>query len=334
MKLKSIVLDGFKSYAHRQELNNLDPHFNAITGLNGSGKSNIFDAICFVMGITNLKKVRAEDTRDLIYKNGNAGIQRASVTLEFLNNDPSTAPPGYPPNEYPEISIARQIMTGGRQKFFFCGRVAQQSTIKQFFHSVSMNVDNPHFLVMQGTVHKLLNMKSSEVLGWIEEAAGTRMFDARKRVAENLILGKDRKLAEINKMIDEEIDPLLQSMCDEQSEYDSYLRISANLETQRKFVTAYTFWRNIQLVDSSAETLIRYKQELGNANEELVSLPKAIEELKRKIQATVAKKEAANQINSLGDAQREVQKTQTKFKQELAVIEKKQNEEQERCQSR
>jgi len=57
MYIKSIVLEGFKSYGKRIEINGFDKEFNAITGFNGSGKSNILDAICFVLGITNLGQV-------------------------------------------------------------------------------------------------------------------------------------------------------------------------------------------------------------------------------------------------------------------------------------
>ncbi len=57
MFIKSIILEGFKSYAERTEINGFDPFFNAITGLNGSGKSNILDSICFLLGITNLSQV-------------------------------------------------------------------------------------------------------------------------------------------------------------------------------------------------------------------------------------------------------------------------------------
>lgn len=60
MYIKGIVLDGFKSYAKRTEVNGFDPLFNAITGLNGSGKSNILDSICFLLGITNLTHVRIQ----------------------------------------------------------------------------------------------------------------------------------------------------------------------------------------------------------------------------------------------------------------------------------
>lgn len=57
MYIKKVVIDGFKSYAQRTEISGFDPLFNAITGLNGSGKSNILDSICFVLGISNLSQV-------------------------------------------------------------------------------------------------------------------------------------------------------------------------------------------------------------------------------------------------------------------------------------
>lgn len=58
MFIKSVVIDGFKSYGTRTEIKGFDPEFNAITGLNGTGKSNILDSICFVLGISNLSHVR------------------------------------------------------------------------------------------------------------------------------------------------------------------------------------------------------------------------------------------------------------------------------------
>ena len=59
MFIEEVLLDGFKSYAQRTVVPNFDPFFNAITGLNGSGKSNILDSICFVLGITNLSQARS-----------------------------------------------------------------------------------------------------------------------------------------------------------------------------------------------------------------------------------------------------------------------------------
>ena len=70
-------------------------NFNAITGLNGSGKSNILDAICFVLGLTTLSHARVSSLQELIYKFGHAGITKATVSLILDNNDPNHCPPGY-----------------------------------------------------------------------------------------------------------------------------------------------------------------------------------------------------------------------------------------------
>jgi len=67
----------------------------AMGGLNGSGKSNILDAICFVLGISNLTQVRVGNLSELVYKQGQAGVTKASVTIVFNNEDKQNSPVGY-----------------------------------------------------------------------------------------------------------------------------------------------------------------------------------------------------------------------------------------------
>ena len=76
MYIKHIVIDGFKSYAQRTEIGPFDPQFNAITGLNGSGKSNILDAICFLLGISNLSQARlcTHIRGTILYDNANCSL--------------------------------------------------------------------------------------------------------------------------------------------------------------------------------------------------------------------------------------------------------------------
>jgi hypothetical protein len=107
MHIQEVIIEGFKSYAQRTVIQGWDPQFNAITGLNGSGKSNILDAICFVLGITNLSQVRAGNLQDLVYKQGQAGVTKASVTIVFNNADSATSPIGYEHQE--TISVCRQV---------------------------------------------------------------------------------------------------------------------------------------------------------------------------------------------------------------------------------
>ena len=107
MFIKEVILDGFKSYAKRTVVSGFDPEFNAITGLNGSGKSNILDAICFVLGISNLSQVRASSLQELVYKQGQAHVKKASVTIVFDNTDPTQSPVGY--ESFDTITITRQV---------------------------------------------------------------------------------------------------------------------------------------------------------------------------------------------------------------------------------
>ena len=108
MHIHEIIIDGFKSYATRTVVSGFDPQFNAITGLNGSGKSNILDSICFVLGISNLSQVRVGNLQELVYKQGQAGVTKASVTIVFDNSDPSGSPVGY--EHHKQITVTRQVI--------------------------------------------------------------------------------------------------------------------------------------------------------------------------------------------------------------------------------
>ncbi len=127
MYIQELIIDGFKSYAQKTVVSGFDPQFNAITGLNGTGKSNILDAICFVLGISNLSQVypllclllmllvliacclqvRVGNLQELVYKQGQAGVTKATVTIIFNNKDASASPVGY--EHCKEITVTRQV---------------------------------------------------------------------------------------------------------------------------------------------------------------------------------------------------------------------------------
>ena len=96
MWIKEIIIDGFKSYATRTVIKDFDSQFNAITGLNGSGKSNILDAILFCLGLSKEYEIlRIKKLQELIYKNAAAGVTKAEVTLIFDNTDSANGPTQY-----------------------------------------------------------------------------------------------------------------------------------------------------------------------------------------------------------------------------------------------
>ena len=117
-----------------------------------------------------------------MYKGGQAGVTKATVTITFDNNDKKQSPVGY--ESYDEIVVSRQVkgrqvylrnniiifvvslsqvVIGGRNKYLINGSNATPSRVQDLFRSVQLNVNNPHFLIMQGRVTKVLNMKPPEV---------------------------------------------------------------------------------------------------------------------------------------------------------------------------
>lgn len=239
MKIEELIIDGFKSYATRTVISQWDSSFNCITGLNGSGKSNILDAICFVLGITTMNVVRAQNLQDLIYKRGQAGVTKASVTIIFDNGDKSKSPIGF--EDQSHISVTRQVVMGGTSKYLINGHRAQQTTVQQLFQSVQLNVNNPNFLIMQGRITKVLNMKPTEILALIEEAAGTRMFEERREKAIKTMAKKEKKVEEINALLQEEVLPKLEKLRTEKRQFIEYQQVQNQLERATKLVVSHDY---------------------------------------------------------------------------------------------
>ncbi|KAK2521489.1 Smc2 [Columba livia] len=299
MYIKSIVIEGFKSYAQRTEIKDFDRLFNAITGLNGSGKSNILDSICFVLGISNLSQVRASNLQDLIYKNGQAGITKATVSITFDNTDKKASPLGYEGHD--EITVTRQIVMGGKNKYLVNGVNANSTRVQDLFCSVGLNVNNPHFLIMQGQITKVLNMKPPEILAMVEEAAGTRMYECKKLTAQKTIEKKESKLENIRMIINEEITPTLQklkevvggkfrSLEDELSEMKRLdTKAQSALDLKKK---------NLKTEQNKYEELVKNMQEDSKA---LASKEKEIQKIEKELNAL--REESKKDADALAAAQ-------------------------------
>ncbi|KDD76958.1 RecF/RecN/SMC N terminal domain-containing protein, partial [Helicosporidium sp. ATCC 50920] len=239
MYIKEITVDGFKSYAQRVVIAGFDPQFNAITGLNGSGKSNILDSICFVLGIQNLSQVRASNLTELIYKKGQAGVTKASVSIVFDNADKSRGPVGY--EHLDEITVTRQINISQKNKYLINGRLAEANRVHNLFHSVQLNVNNPHFLIMQGRITKVLNMRPDEILGLVEEAAGTKMYESKKQAALKTLDKKQIKVEEINRVLAEDIVPALDKLRGEKAAFLEWQNAAALAERLRRLCVAHSY---------------------------------------------------------------------------------------------
>ena len=147
--------------------------------------------------------MRASNLQDLVYKQGQAGVSKASVSIVFNNKDKTCSPIGY--EDCDEITVTRQVIIGGKNKYLINGHNAQLNRVQNLFHSVQLNVNNPHFLIMQGRITKVLNMKPPEILAMVEEAAGTKMYQKKKDSSLQLIEKKQQKVDEIDRVLAEDI---------------------------------------------------------------------------------------------------------------------------------
>eukprot|EP00043_Microstomoeca_roanoka_P019159 m.212439 g.212439 ORF g.212439 m.212439 type:complete len:1209 (+) comp16946_c2_seq29:185-3811(+) len=290
MYISEIVIDGFKSYAQRTVVSDFDPFFNAITGLNGSGKSNILDAICFVLGISNLSQVRAGTLQELIYKQGQAGVTKATVSIVFNNDDKDQSPIGY--EQYDTITVTRQIAIGGKNKYMINGHNAQQARVANLFQSVQLNVNNPHFLIMQGRITKVLNMKPPEILSMIEEAAGTRMFESKKSAAVKTMAKKDKKVQEIQTLLDEDITPTLEKLRKERSSYLEYQKTKAEIDLLSRFLVAWNYQRAEKTLEASTGVLDQTEGRLKDLRNEMRDLEKTRDNTQQNIKLQEKRRDA------------------------------------------
>ncbi|XP_062092188.1 structural maintenance of chromosomes protein 2-1-like [Humulus lupulus] len=301
MYIKEVCLEGFKSYATRTVVPGFDPFFNAITGLNGSGKSNILDSICFVLGITNLQQVRASNLQELVYKQGQAGITKATVSIVFDNSDRNRSPLGY--EDHSEITVTRQIVVGGRNKYLINGKLAQPSQVQNLFHSVQLNVNNPHFLIMQGRITKVLNMKPPEILSMLEEAAGTRMYETKKDAALKTLEKKQSKVDEINSLLDQEILPALEKLRKERTQYMQWANGNAELDRLKRFCIAYEYVQAEKIRDSAVHEVEQVKAQIAEIDDNTGKVQAEIQEMETKVAELTAEKEASmgGEVKTLSD---------------------------------
>ncbi|GAA6035309.1 hypothetical protein JCM8097_008810 [Rhodosporidiobolus ruineniae] len=308
MRVTELILDGFKSYPVRTSVSGWDPSFNAITGLNGSGKSNILDSICFVLGITNLTTVRASNLLDLIYKRGQAGVTRASVTIVFDNSDKSQSPVGF--DNMPEISVTRQISVNGQSKYLICGHRSTQQAVQNLFQSVQLNINNPNFLIMQGKITKVLNMRPLEILSMIEEAAGTSMFEEKKDKAIKTMAKKEKKLDEIQSLLREEIVPKLDRLREEKRTFLEFQKTSSELERLTKLVIAWDWLQDHARVEKAREAIREGEErrkeavaERARMKGEIKKMEQEVKEVEKARDKELAKggkvKELEKQLNAL-----------------------------------
>lgn len=217
-----------------------------------------------------------------MYKSGQAGVTKATVTINFDNSNKQQCPIGY--ENCKEISVARQIVVGGKGKYLINGKNAQYKQIQDLFCSVQLNINNPNFLIMQGRITKVLNMKPPEILSMIEEAAGTSMYESKKEKSMSLIRKKDSRLEELVTLIQDEIQPKLEKLRKDQQQYQEYQKVCRDIEYLTRIYISHKYLQCRKSVDSSEGNIKKLTAEIEKSKETIAKNLEEVSEIDVKVQ--------------------------------------------------
>ncbi len=181
---------------------------------------------------------------------------------------------------------------GGLSKYLINGHKATQQAVQNMFQSVQLNINNPNFLIMQGKITKVLNMKPAEILSMIEEAAGTRMFEDRKDKAIKTMSKKDQKVKEITALLEEEITPKLDKLREEKRSFLEYQKASTELDRLTRLAKAYEWQQNCARYEEKKALVDRKLQDVQDREDEAKALKRQIESIEKELAQIEKKKEA------------------------------------------
>nr|5XEI_A Chain A, Chromosome partition protein Smc [Pyrococcus yayanosii CH1] len=225
--IEKLELKGFKSYGNRKVVIPFSKGFTAIVGANGSGKSNIGDAILFVLGGLSAKAMRATRISDLIFagSKGEPPAKYAEVAIYFNNEDR-----GFPIDE-DEVVIKRRVYPDGRSAYWLNGRRATRSEILDLL-SAAMISPEGYNLVLQGDITKFIKMSPLERRQLIDEISGIAEYDAKKEKALEELKQAEENLARVDLLI-KEVKKQLDKLEKERNDALRYLDLKERLERAR-----------------------------------------------------------------------------------------------------
>ena len=178
MRLSSLKLSGFKSFADSTTLN-FKANRTAVVGPNGCGKSNVIDAIRWVMGESNARQLRGGSMQDVIFT-GTAKRKPVGVASVELRFDNTYGKLGGAYNAYNELAVRRQVTREGKSEYFLNGTRCRRRDITDIFLGTGLG-PRSYAVIEQGMINRLVDAKPEEMRVFIEEAAGVSRYQARRR---------------------------------------------------------------------------------------------------------------------------------------------------------
>jgi chromosome segregation protein len=221
--IKKIELKGFKSFGPQTAKIVLDKGFTVITGPNGSGKTNIVDAVLFALGELSTRRLRAENAAKLIFGGSEkAGLEKArmaKVVIQFDNTD------GRIPVDTATVTISREVYRNGQSVYRLNGRRISRTHIMEILSMAGISSTGQN-IVLQGTITRLTDISQIERRKIIEDLVGIAQYDAEKAEAEEKLRAADISIRTAMGRIDE------------------VQRRVEDLERERNELLRYNFLRN------------------------------------------------------------------------------------------
>ncbi len=244
LKLKRVELQGFKSFCDRTELRFNGDGIAAIVGPNGCGKSNISDAISWVLGEQSAKSLRGTRMEDVIFAGtrDRKPLGMAYVTMTLVDPDVyhenaahklQPVEGGHPPKSA-EITITRRLYRSGESEYLIDGRTARLRDIQELFMGTGLGPES-YAIIEQGRIGQILSSKPQDRRGVIEEAAGITKFKTKKRLAEAKLEGAKQNLARVYDIL-EEVTRQVNSLKRQASKAKRYGELKIELDTRLRVV--------------------------------------------------------------------------------------------------
>lgn len=282
MRLKSLELVGFKSFVDRTNIN-FEDGVTGIVGPNGCGKSNVVDAIRWVMGEQSAKHLRGSQMGDVIF-NGTESrppMGMASVFLTFDNSD-HRAPAEYA--DYSEITVGRRLYRSGESEYYINKTPCRLRDIIDIFLGTGIGT-KAYAIVEQGMIGQILSAKPEDRRTLIEEAAGISKFKVRKEAALRKMDSTKTNLARLSDIL-QELDRQINSLYRQAKKAERFKEYTDELKDLELAVSAHNFEElSTELdhlkksIESTKETEVSGDSELSKEEAEVESARIKIGEL-------------------------------------------------------
>lgn len=273
MRLKHLKLAGFKSFVDPTKIE-FTQALSAVVGPNGCGKSNIIDAVRWVLGESSAKNLRGDGMTDVIF-NGSGGrkpVSNASVELLFDNSDGSA---GGAWASFSDIAIKRQVNRDGQSDYFVNGQKCRRRDISDLLSGTGLG-PRSYSIIEQGTISRLVESKPQELRVFIEEAAGISKYKERKRDTENRIRHSREnlsRLADLRHELQGQIDSL-ETQAQLAQDYTGLKKQERELNQNIIVARWQMFIDEFSQVDESLNTLQAQMAQVAHDVEELQSQEK------------------------------------------------------------